>query len=70
MIESNDSSKEVLGTIKLGAGITNMEVLAVNPTLTELNAIGINAKQEPKYSVEINGRLIFKVVFWVRMLGH
>ena len=66
MIESNDSSKEVLGTIKLWAGLTNMEVKAVNPTLAELNALGINAKQEPNYNVEIQpGRPVFKVVFWV-----
>ena len=44
MIEINDSSKEVLSGIKLWAGITNMEVKAVNPNLAELNAMGINMK--------------------------
>ena len=65
MIESNDSSKEVLGSIKLWAGITNMEVKAVNPTMAELNAMGINIKTEPNYTMEMGGRPIFKVVFWV-----
>jgi len=65
MIEINDSSKEVLGSIKLWAGITNMEVKAVNPNLAELNAMGINMKTEPNYSLEMNGRDIFKVIFWV-----
>ena len=65
MIEINDSSKEVLGSIKLWAGITNMEVKAVNPNMAELNAMGINIKTEPNYSLEMNGRDIFKVVFWV-----
>jgi hypothetical protein len=66
MIESNDSSKEVLGTIKLWAGITNMEVKAVNPTMAELHAMGINVKQEPNYEIELQpGRPVFKVVFWV-----
>jgi|21_taG_2_1085346.scaffolds.fasta_scaffold39210_2 hypothetical protein len=65
MIEINDSSKEVLGTIKLWAGLTNMEVKAVNPNMAELNAMGINIKTEPNYNLEMNGRDIFKVVFWV-----
>jgi len=65
MIESNDSSKEVLGTIKLWAGITNMEVKAVNPTMAELNAMGINIKSEPNYNVTMGDRQVFKVVFWV-----
>ena len=59
MIESNDSSKEVLGTIKLWAGITNMEVKAVNPTMAELNAMGINIKQEPNYEVDRFLKLYF-----------
>lgn len=65
MIESNDSSKEVLGGIKLWAGLTNMEVKAVNPNMAELHAMGINVKQEPNYSMELNGKDIFKVCFWV-----
>ena len=56
MIESNDSSKEVLGGIKLWAGLTNMEVKAVNPNMAELHAMGINVKQEPNYSMELNGK--------------
>lgn len=65
MIEINDSSKEVLGTIKLWAGITNMEVKAVNPNMAELHAMGINVKQEPNYNVTMTDREVFKVVFWV-----
>jgi len=65
MIEINDSSKEVLGSIKLWAGVTNMQVMAVNPSMQELNDMGINIKTEPKYEMEMSGRDIFKVVFWV-----
>ena len=65
MIESNDSTKEVLGTIKLWAGVTNMEVKSVNPTMAELHTMGIMVKQEPNYKMELNGKDIFKVVFWV-----
>jgi len=66
MIEINDSSKEVLGSIKLWAGITNMEVKAVNPTMAELNVMGINIKTEPNYRITMPGdKEVFKVVFWV-----
>jgi len=65
MIESNDSTKEVLGTIKLWAGVTNMEVKSVNPNMAELHAMGIMVKQEPNYKMELNGKDIYKVVFWV-----
>jgi hypothetical protein len=66
MIESNDSTKEVLGSIKLWAGVTNMEVKSVNPTMAELHAMGIMVKQEPKYTMTMPGdKEVFKVVFWV-----
>ncbi len=65
MIESNDSSKEVVGSIKLWAGLTNMEVKLVNPSMVELHSIGVNVKQEPVYPTTIVDKEVYKVIFWV-----
>ena len=45
-IKSNNSMEEVMGSgIQLYSGITNMNVIAVNPTMAELHAQDINVKQ-------------------------
>ena len=51
-IKSNSSTEEVVGSgMKLYSGLTNVNVIAVNPTMAELHALNINVKQEPNYSV-------------------
>ena len=64
-IQSNASTEEVMGGIKTFSGLTNVKVIAVNPTLAELHAIGINVKQEPNYKVEFSGEEYNKIVFWL-----
>ena len=65
-IKSNNSSEEVMSSIKSYSGISNFNVLAVNPNMQELHAIDIMVKQEPEYFLELNGEDYFKVVFWVK----
>jgi hypothetical protein len=66
-IKSNSSEQEVSGGgVQLYSGISNFNVIAVNPTLTELHALGINVKSEPNYQVEFSGEEYFKLVFWVK----
>tara|TARA_R110002020_G_scaffold126458_1_gene284208 strand:- start:436 stop:1221 length:786 start_codon:yes stop_codon:yes gene_type:complete len=65
-IKSNNSSEEVMGSIKSYSGISNFNILAVNPTMSELHGIDIMVKQEPDYFLELNGEDYFKVVFWVK----
>ena len=66
-IKSNSSEQEVMGSgVKLYSGLTNMNVIAVNPTMAELHALDINVKTEPNYFLELNGTEYFKVVFWMK----
>lgn len=64
-IESNASTEEVLGGIKVYSGLTNVNIIAVNPTMEELHALDINVKQEQSYTVTIGEREFNKVCFWV-----
>ena len=64
-IQSNASTEEVVGGIKVYSGLTNVKVLAVNPTMAELHAMDINVKQEPNYKVSFSNQDYNKVVFWL-----
>ena len=64
-IQSNASTEEVVGGIKTYSGLTNVKVIAVNPTMAELHAMDINVKQEPNYTIEFSGEEYNKIVFWV-----
>ena len=64
-IQSNASTQEVVGGIKVYSGLTNVKVLAVNPTMEELHAMDINVKQEPNYKVSFSDQDYNKVVFWL-----
>lgn len=66
-IKSNDSNVEVTGGgIKLYSGLSNFNVIAVNPTMAELHELGIMVKQDPNYFVEFSGEEYFKLTFWVK----
>jgi hypothetical protein len=72
-IASNSSEKEVAsgGGAPLYVGIAPVKIVAVNPTLAELQAIGINAKNDPEYlGVNIGGDEYNKVVLWVAHGGE
>jgi len=65
-IKSNASTEEVVGSgMKLYSGLTNMKVVAVNPTMKELHAMDIKVKQEPNYEVSFSNEDYNKVVFWL-----
>lgn len=64
-IQSNASTEEVVGGMKTFSGLTNVKVLAVNPTMAELHAMDINVKQEPNYDVSFSDTDYKKIVFWL-----
>ena len=64
-IQSNASTEEVVGGLKTFSGLTNVKVVAVNPTMAELHAMDINVKQEPNYTVSFSDQEYNKVVFWL-----
>ena len=64
-IKSNASTQEVVGGIKVYSGLTDVKVLAVNPTMAELHAMDINVKQEPNYKVSFSDQDYNKIVFWL-----
>jgi hypothetical protein len=64
-IQSNASTEEVVGGMKTFSGLTNVKVIAINPTMAELHALDIKVKSEPNYTVEFSGEEYNKVVFWV-----
>lgn len=65
-IQSNPSDQAVVSGLKLFTGIGEFKVVAVNPSLDELHAMGVMLQSEPKYDVEINGDNFKKVVFWLK----
>jgi hypothetical protein len=72
-IQSNSSDIEVAGGIPLYTGIGAMSVIAVNPTLGELNALGIKMKNEPNYkdiSFNDDGPTYNKLTFWLSNNEH
>ena len=72
-IQSNSSDVEVTGGIPLYTGIGAMSVVAVNPTLGELNAIGVKMKTEPNYqdiSFSDDGPTYNKLTFWLSNEEH
>jgi hypothetical protein len=65
-IQSNASTDEVVGGVKLYTGLTNMNIIMINPTLKELQDNDIKFKQDPEYFVEINDVEYFKLTFWLK----
>ena len=66
-IKSNSSEQEVTGGgVKLYSGLSNFNVMAINPTMNELHGMGIKVKTEPNYFVEFSGEEYFKLTFWVK----
>lgn len=49
-IGANDSGKQILGS--LWTGVANMAVIAINPTMEQLKAMGRNPQKEPEYKSE------------------
>ena len=48
-------------------GVVNFQVLAVNPTLAQLNELGVNFNKEPEYiSSGDNGQKKVRLDFWLK----
>ena len=67
-IQSNASTEEVVGGIKTFSGLTNVKVIAVNPTMAELHAMDINVKSEPSYDVSLVILITRKLCFGYKIL--
>jgi hypothetical protein len=65
-VKQNDSEEAVAGGIALFTGPVNVQVVAVNPTLAQLNKMELMFQQEPKYTVNFGGDDLQKIVFWAR----
>lgn len=49
-LEVNASSKEVVAVGTLYTGLCDMKIVAINPTLEEIKALGLPAQKEPEYT--------------------
>jgi hypothetical protein len=68
-IKANSSEVEVAqdgGGVKLFTGLTNVEVIAINPTLAELNALGIMFTKEPEYTATFDTGVMTKIAIWLK----
>ena len=66
-IKSNDSATSVVGGgLTYYSGLASFKVVAVNPTLEELHAIGVNFKTEPNYEISLGGVEYNKITFWIQ----
>lgn len=66
MINIRNSDEVVVASIKKYIGIGNFKVVGINSSLSELEALGFNYKNDPQYKVEIGGKEYSKVVFYVK----
>ena len=70
---TNSSEQEVAsgGGAPLYVGIAPVKVIAVNPNLDQLKAIGINATKDPQYiGVNVGSDEYNKIVLWVEHSGE
>jgi len=65
-VSANNSEEEVVGGVPLFTGVAPVSVVAVNPSLVELEELGIKMKSEPEYSVSFSDQDFNKVTFWVK----
>ena len=63
----DNRSNEEGGSRKLYTGLTNMKVVAINPTMSELSDLGYNPQQEPEYiSVTPEGNAKVVIDFFLK----
>lgn len=58
-VGANESSKQILGS--LWTGVANMAVIAINPTMDQLKAMGRNPQKEPEYKNSESGKEKFRI---------
>jgi hypothetical protein len=49
-LDINESSKQVVNVVTLYTGLATMKVIAINPSMDELKALGLPAQKEPEYT--------------------
>ena len=66
-IETNKSSEEVIGSVKYYTGVGNFKVVAINPTMEEAQAIGVNLRTEPEYTdIQVGENVRNRITFFVK----
>lgn len=65
---ANNSDNAVVNEVKLYTGIAVAKVVAVNPTLAELNNLGVKTENEPQYDLgqDDKGNKKLAVDFWLK----
>lgn len=64
--QGNDSSVQTSNVRALKQGFCNVSIIAINPTLAELNQMGINTSKEQEYITQDNdGNTQIKLDFWI-----
>lgn len=65
-VKGNSSSEKTVKTKSLYTGLIECKVIAVNPSKSDLERMGINTEKEPQYVIEKdNGLKSVRVEFWV-----
>jgi len=62
-VTGNNSSEVTGSTFSLYTGITKCKVVGINPTLKQLETLGVSLKNEPNYEVN-DGKS--RIDFWVK----
>lgn len=57
-------TQESSGGFRIFTGLANFKPVMVNPTLAELEVVGINFKEEPSYVTESDGKKKVRVDIW------
>lgn len=50
----------------LYTGVFPFQIVAINPSMDELKALGVNASEEPNYLGEKDGKSTVRIDFWLR----
>lgn len=67
-VTANKSTEEVLASKKLYTGLSSMKVVALNPTMKELEDIGITPNKEPEYlGKDQDGKTMNRLEFHVEV---
>ena len=70
-ITGNDSTEKTVREKTVWTGLAECKVIAINPTMKELNDIGIPASQEPDYlGKNDDGKTKARIDFWLEIQGE
>jgi hypothetical protein len=60
-IKTNSSDKHVMSSGAKWTGVVNMKIAAINPTMEEMKAMGMNPQREPEYFTERENKRSFRL---------